>query len=99
MPVLVGKMPYDESKATKQLLEEMRGQNFRWHKHPSLSDLCKKVVQGMFTWNFRCRPYVSDLMKYAWFSAVLPGAGLGGIRAAEDQKESERSAMSQASSI
>ena len=78
--MVTGKMPFDESKSTKQLLEEMRQQNFRWFKYPDISDSCKRIIHTMFTWNFKHRPYLFDIMAHTWFNITLTGFGLEGLR-------------------
>ena len=69
---VTGKMPFDETKGTKSILEEQRTLEFRWTKSKKLSLSCQKLVQEMFTWEFVDRPNIYSILANSWFLQAEP---------------------------
>jgi len=67
---VTGKMPFDETKGTKSILEEQRQLNFHWAKSakriPSLA--CQALIRRMFIWEFTTRPAINVILGDIWFS-------------------------------
>lgn len=67
--MVTGKMPFDEGKPNKQLLEEMRALDFKWYKYADVSLGCRNAILTMFTWAFPARPHLSELLAVeSWLS-------------------------------
>lgn len=67
---VTGKMPFDETKGTKSILEEQRALDFRWSRARPLTTACQCLVRRMFTWPFPDRPDVNSILADPWFLPV-----------------------------
>lgn len=66
--LVTGKMPFDETKGRKSLLEEQRQLNLRFSKNKQPpSDLCQALITKMLTWEFKDRPNVDTVLVDNWF--------------------------------
>jgi serine kinase len=66
--MVTAKMPFDESKPNRVLLEDMKAQGFKWFKYPKLSDDCKNAIHTMFKWDFMVRQSIHSLRaNHPWF--------------------------------
>ena len=67
---VTGKMPFDETKGTKSILEEQHQQDFRWTKSSKRlpSTACQALIRRMFIWEFTARPSINVILADAWVS-------------------------------
>lgn len=66
--LVTGKMPFDESRGNKGVLEEQKHLNFPWHKFKKLSQECRSLILYIFTYNNVERPDINQLSLNPWFS-------------------------------
>lgn len=69
---VTGKMPFDETKGTKSVVEEHRNLELKWlvHRRPSIA--CHQLIRRMFTWNFVDRPSSGDVLLDKWMLESTP---------------------------
>ena len=67
--LVTGKMPFDETKGTKSILEEQRRLTFRWPRTRKVSGECQDLIKRMFTWNYNARPNIHQVLLHPWFHA------------------------------
>lgn len=65
---VVGKMPFDETRGSRHILDEQRRLSFPWRSLPHISQSCRQLIHLLFTWAFGDRPEVSDALKDPWFT-------------------------------
>lgn len=71
---VTGKMPFDETKGTKSILEEQKTLEFRWSKSRKLSSACHQLIRRMFTWEFADRPSIYMVLADHWFCSDPPAS-------------------------
>lgn len=79
---VTGKMPFDETKGTKSILEEQRVLDFHWPKMRKISTTCKNLIKNMFTWDYEQRPDIHAVLAEQWFH----GPGSSGKNAQQSRE-------------
>ncbi|XP_064600781.1 testis-specific serine/threonine-protein kinase 3-like [Liolophura sinensis] len=64
---VTGKMPFDESRGNKGVLEEHKKLDFPWHRLKRISKECKELINFIFQFDFRERPCVKAVNGHHWF--------------------------------
>lgn len=64
---VTGKMPFDETRGTKSILEEQMTLKLHWNKNIRVSSHCHNLILSMFTWEFTRRPGIYAVLSHDWF--------------------------------
>lgn len=64
---VTGKMPFDETRGTKSILEEQMTLKLHWNKNARASSHCHNLILSMFTWEFTRRPGIYAVLSHEWF--------------------------------
>ncbi|GAB1604853.1 testis-specific serine/threonine-protein kinase 3-like [Argonauta hians] len=62
-----GKMPFDENKSIKSILEDQQKLVFPLYNYRKLSSNCKDLLKTLFTFDYSQRPTVIEVLSYQWF--------------------------------
>ena len=68
---VTGKMPFDETKGTKSILDEQRVLDFHWPKLRKISSTCKNLIISMFIWEYDQRPDIHAVLADPWFHGPI----------------------------
>jgi len=71
--LVTGRMPFDETHGTQQLLADHRRCNFDWSRYAKVHPACRDVILAAFTYHFKSRPCMDFLTNMPWF--LRPNAG------------------------
>lgn len=63
---ITGKMPYDEGKGNRGVLEEQKSLNFPWQKFKYVTPEITNVINWLFKNDYKERPDIKDVMTNAW---------------------------------
>ncbi|XP_069115810.1 testis-specific serine/threonine-protein kinase 3-like [Argopecten irradians] len=67
--LVTGKMPFDESKGNRGVLEEQRNLNFPWQKFKKpVSEECQSLILWMFRYDYNDRPDIYGLLHHSWLA-------------------------------
>jgi serine kinase len=78
--LVTGKMPFDESRGTKRVLEDQAALHLQWNRDVRITSKCHQLILRMLTWNFTERPTITRVQRDEWFASESPSplAGLNG---------------------
>ncbi|XP_014781323.1 testis-specific serine/threonine-protein kinase 3 [Octopus bimaculoides] len=65
--ISTGKMPFDENKSIKSILEEQQKLDFPLYNYRKLSNDCKDLLKNLFTFEYTKRPTVLEALSCQWF--------------------------------
>lgn len=63
---VTGKMPFDETRGTKSILEEQMTLKLHWNKNVHVSTTCHNLILSMFIWEFTRRPGICAVLNHEW---------------------------------
>ncbi|GAB1598879.1 testis-specific serine/threonine-protein kinase 4-like [Argonauta hians] len=61
------RMPFDESRGIKRILEDQKRLCLTWGKTHRISRDCRHLIKRLFTYTYIMRPSVKDILLYKWF--------------------------------
>lgn len=64
--LVTGKMPFDESKGSKRIVEDQKSLRLQWNKTVRISPRCHQLIIQMLTWDFSERPAISKILQDEW---------------------------------
>ena len=64
--LVTGKMPFDEARGTKNILAEQLHLHLFWPRNRPISLECQKLIKDMFTWDYKERPSIAEVMQSFW---------------------------------
>lgn len=61
------RMPFDESRGIKRIIEDQKRLNLSWGKSQKISRDCRHLLKRLFTYAYISRPSVHDILSNRWF--------------------------------
>ncbi|XP_036354873.1 testis-specific serine/threonine-protein kinase 4-like [Octopus sinensis] len=61
------RMPFDESRGIKRIIEDQKRLNLSWGKTHKISRDCRHLLKRLFTYAYMSRPSVHDILLNKWF--------------------------------
>ncbi len=69
--IVTGKMPFDESRGTKHIIEQQRQLQIHWPNVRPITFNCKELMMQMFRWHFNDRINIHNVLAHSWFRMPL----------------------------